>query len=842
MADAATECPVKICKAGGKGIILPLANDWEWPNSVCVILYFVGLGWCFMGVAIVADVFMCAIEKITSKKKRKYCIHSGKFVTVKVWNDTIANLTLMALGSSAPEILLSVIELLGNDFYAGDLGPSTIVGSAAFNLFVIIAVCVTAIPKGEVRFINETTVFGVTAFWSVFAYVWLLVIVVWITEDVVDVLEGVTSFLFFPLLIVSAFAADKGWLPRSAAALQSHAEPKLVTFDVEDISKEDLASMELKILQEYGHNISDEELSSLIERQYGPAPSRAAYRLGVMRAINGGLARQDRVSQMMANRASRIGRTSICSSSTVRPARKSGVVVPIESLDELRTEFEFVDPIYAVLENVGTTAINVQRRGQVGFVASVNYETCDGTAKAGEDYVAVKGTLLFGVGEVEKTIYIDIIDDNEFEEKEEFYVHLLRASSSEKRCVAEVGSNATATIKIIDDDLPGIFAFLQETITVVEGIDETSVRIVVQRLGGVRGHVTCKYSTEDATAVANKDFVPVEGTLDFPDGRASADIDIIIKPRGRYETSECFRVVISHATGGSTFKLETDGGVDCCICTVIINSDAEIHDRVDRVISVFRLNWEWTDSGKISYLQQFLDAVKISDDEDCNPGVTDYIMYVIILPWKLLFATIPPTGFCDGWACFFVALIFIGGVTAIIGDMASLLGCSMGIPDSITAITFVALGTSLPDTFASRSAALQDKYADASVGNVMGSNSVNVFLGLGLPWMIGAIYWATAGQTDEWKLKYPDIAARLDGDGGKFVVMGGNLGFSVSVFTACAVVCLCCLVVRRRALGGELGGPNNMLTYATGVMLVALWLVYVGLSSWKAMGSKGRCD
>ena len=57
----------------------------------------------------------------------------------------------------------------------------------------------------------------------------------------------------------------------------------------------------------------------------------------------------------------------------------------------------------------------------------------------------------------------------------------------------------------------------------------------------------------------------------------------------------------------------------------------------------------------------------------------------------------------------------------------------------ITAITFVALGTSLPDTFASKTAAIQEKYADNAVGNVTGSNSVNVFLGLGLPWLIAAI-------------------------------------------------------------------------------------------------------
>jgi len=34
-----------------------------------------------------------------------------------------------------------------------------------------------------------------------------------------------------------------------------------------------------------------------------------------------------------------------------------------------------------------------------------------------------------------------------------------------------------------------------------------------------------------------------------------------------------------------------------------------------------------------------------------------------------------------------------------------------------------------------------EKYADNAIGNVMGSNSVNVFLGLGLPWLMAAIYW-----------------------------------------------------------------------------------------------------
>lgn len=55
------------------------------------------------------------------------------------------------------------------------------------------------------------------------------------------------------------------------------------------------------------------------------------------------------------------------------------------------------------------------------------------------------------------------------------------------------------------------------------------------------------------------------------------------------------------------------------------------------------------------------------------------------------------------------------------------------------------MGTSLPDTFASMTAARNADYADAAIGNITGSNSVNVFLGLGLPWAIACTYWNNNG-------------------------------------------------------------------------------------------------
>lgn len=109
--------------------------------------------------------------------------------------------------------------------------------------------------------------------------------------------------------------------------------------------------------------------------------------------------------------------------------------------------------------------------------------------------------------------------------------------------------------------------------------------------------------------------------------------------------------------------------------------------------------------------------------------------------WKVLFATVPPIGMLEGKGAFVVSLMYIGLVTAIVGEIAAVLGCVLGIDQSVTAITLVALGTSLPDTFASMTAAKSSEYADSAIGNITGSNSVNVFLGLGLPWSIATTYW-----------------------------------------------------------------------------------------------------
>lgn len=111
-------------------------------------------------------------------------------------------------------------------------------------------------------------------------------------------------------------------------------------------------------------------------------------------------------------------------------------------------------------------------------------------------------------------------------------------------------------------------------------------------------------------------------------------------------------------------------------------------------------------------------------------------------------------------------------------------------------------------------AATQDQYADASIGNVTGSNAVNVFLGIGVAWSIAAIYHAA--------------------NGAQFKVSPGTLAFSVTLFTIFAFINVGVLLYRRRPeIGGELGGPRTA-KLLTSSLFVLLWLLYIFFSSLEA--------
>ncbi|XP_038148122.1 sodium/calcium exchanger 2-like isoform X2 [Cyprinodon tularosa] len=859
---------VVVCKPG---ILLPVwlpLNPPVGEQAGRAIVYFLSLMYIFLGVSIIADRFMASIEVITSQEKEVTITQPNGETTVKtvrIWNETVSNLTLMALGSSAPEILLSVIEVCGHNFNAGELGPGTIVGSAAFNMLVIIGLCVSVIPDGQSRKIKHLRVFFITAFWSIFAYIWLYLILAVISPGIVEVWEAAVTLLYFPICVLLAWIADRRllfykYMHRRYRADKRHgiivemegdisakgndvimdgklsdgnlgpANSASVTVSVQTGSDLDQSKDEVvRILKELKEKHPDKDLDQLIEMANYSAlvhqkKSRAFYRVQATRMMigAGNILKKHAADQKIRSQEQdqdRANCSNIC----------------------------FENVLYQCTENCGSVSLWVVLDGGTGQnTFYVDYCTENGSANAGSDYEFNKGTLVFKPGETRKEIKVGILDDDIFEEDEHFFVRLqnlrLEEGSNEGTGTPPKGKLVEpmlATVTILDDDHAGIFTFGQQMLRVSENTG--MVTVTVLRNSGCRGTVAVPYHTEDGTAKAGIDYEEARGEVEFTNEQTSQTLQIRIINVEEYEKQENFFIVLEDPkwlkrgiSGNPTPEEEEARRIsemgkpilgEHSRLEVIIKEafDFKTPNGVIDQVTVDQLLKDTNLAGVIgthSWKEQFIEAVTVNagDDEDGQeqrmPNCFDYFMHIFCVFWKLLFAFVPPTKYWNGWACFIVSISVIGILTAIIGDLASHFGCTVGLRDSVTAVVFVALGTSLPDTFASKVAATQDQYADACVGNVTGSNAVNVFLGIGLAWSVAAVYWEVKGKV--------------------FQVDPGSLAFSVTLFTIFAFFCMGVLMLRRRpSIGGELGGPR-ISKILTSLLFFGLWFLYVLFSSLEA--------
>ena len=74
---------------------------------------------------------------------------------------------------------------------------------------MISAVAVVSVKSPDSKKIYDLGVFGVTAITSLFAYVWLYIVLkVW-TENEVTIWEACITLAFFFILLIAAFIADK---------------------------------------------------------------------------------------------------------------------------------------------------------------------------------------------------------------------------------------------------------------------------------------------------------------------------------------------------------------------------------------------------------------------------------------------------------------------------------------------------------------------------------------------------------------------------------------------------------------------------------------------------------
>lgn len=84
---------------------------------------------------------------------------------------------------------------------------------------------------------------------------------------------------------------------------------------------------------------------------------------------------------------------------------------------------------------------------------------------------------------------------------------------------------------------------------------------------------------------------------------------------------------------------------------------------------------------------------------------------------------------------FMISMIWISFYSYFMVWMITIIGFSLGIPDTVMGLTFVAAGVSVPDALSSI-AVIKEGYGDMAVSNAVGSNVFDILICLGLPWFI----------------------------------------------------------------------------------------------------------
>ena len=128
-----------------------------------------------------------------------------------------------------------------------------------------------------------------------------------------------------------------------------------------------------------------------------------------------------------------------------------------------------------------------------------------------------------------------------------------------------------------------------------------------------------------------------------------------------------------------------------------------------------------------------------------------WFWFVLKAPWLGLFTiTIPHPSpkKCERLyvLTFIMCIVWMGGLCFVEVILVSFLGCTWNIDPTVLGITFLAIGTSVPDAIASIIVA-RDGHGDMAVANAVGSNVFDILLGLGLPWFLGDLIFRATGDT-----------------------------------------------------------------------------------------------
>lgn len=187
----------------------------------------------------------------------------------------------------------------------------------------------------------------------------------------------------------------------------------------------------------------------------------------------------------------------------------------------------------------------------------IDFATVDDTAKAGSDFVAASGTIVFPPGSTSQTVTVKLVGDRLVEDNEVFFLALSSASNATLDA-AIPGGRVKATI--LNDDTKGLVV---DDVTVTEGNAGTkNADFAVTLTGAYPTPVSVVYATLDGTATTPLDYAPTSGTLVFAPGELTKTVSVPVVGDLAHEPDKTFSLVLSNVVGDAPL-LDATG-----ICTI----------------------------------------------------------------------------------------------------------------------------------------------------------------------------------------------------------------------------------------------------------------------------------
>ena len=118
--------------------------------------------------------------------------------------------------------------------------------------------------------------------------------------------------------------------------------------------------------------------------------------------------------------------------------------------------------------------------------------TKDGEAIAEDDYMPIDEKVIFKSGQASQEVSVRILDDDQWEPDEDFYVELVDGPGPTAQRL--LGEDTRTRVTILDDDAPGMLVF-EEKKAIRHPANEEECYVFVNRVSGSDGIISCKYKT-----------------------------------------------------------------------------------------------------------------------------------------------------------------------------------------------------------------------------------------------------------------------------------------------------------------------------------------------------------